>query len=201
MFPPLRLLLPIALLAGVTIGTAQESPPQRVPVSQLIRLDDLEAESVKTPEYNPKVSGMSVQRDGRRSWLQLRVDFRTAPEWMDEVTFTFHVALQGDPEDMPQGSEAVNMFTGTVTYINIPRGDHRATMYLDPNTFLRYGDVRAVAVVANVGGELAGGLVEPESSAASEWWKKRTANSIPLMPRNETPYAFVEIDRQETVKP
>lgn len=196
-----RLVFLTALFMGGSFCAAQEAQPPRVPANRLIDLRDVEADELKSPEYRVDVSGMSVQRDGRREWLQVRLDFRTAPEWLDEVTLTFHLALQGDPDDMPPGSEAVNMFTGTVTYINVPEGDHQATLYLDPHTFLRYGDVRAVAVVANINGELAGGIVDPESSAASRWWEKQTPNTVPLLARSDTPYAFVEVDRQLTVKP
>jgi hypothetical protein len=186
------------LLAGSLRLTAQPAVTAP-PAAQLLRVESVDAGSVVTPQYDVNVRGMSTQRDGRRSWLMVVSEYKTAPEWIDEVTVTFYVALRGDPEDLPEGAKPVNLFSGTVTYMNVKKGDHQATMFLDPNTFERFGEVEAVAVVINVDGQLAGGMADPRTTV--KWWERETPNAIPLLKRNESPWALIEMEQHETIKP
>jgi len=197
----LRLFLLISCFLGSLACAQGGRNGQQVPVNRLVRLDEIEAEAVNSPEYEVDVRGMSVQGDGRKEWLMVRAEYRTAQEWFDEVTVTFYVVLRGDPENMPEGSKPVNMFTGTVTYINVPQGEHEATMFLDANTFARYGEPTHVAALINIRGELAAGGADPESSARAQWWNQESPHEISLLPRNETPWAFIEIDKHDTIKP
>jgi len=176
---------------------AQNTP--EIPVSQLIRVQDVDAGSVNTPQYDVSVRGMSIQRDGRRDWLMARAEYKTSQEWTDEITVTFYVVLKGDPDDLPEGARPLNMFSGTVTYMNVKKGDHVATMFLDPNTFERFGDIEAVAVIFNIDGQLAGGATEPSTNV--KWWERESPNAIPLLNRSESPWALIEMERHETIKP
>jgi hypothetical protein len=93
------------------------------------------------------------------------------------------------------------MFTGTVTLVNVPESRQAVTsMYLDPYTLMRYGEITNAAVVININGELAAGMAEPASSAQSQWWTKMTPNQTQLLNISETPYAFVEIDKQFSIQ-
>lgn len=169
--------------------------------STLINVRGVRFDSIFTPEFSFSLRGQSTQRDGRRQWLQVSSEFDTSPEWMDEVTLTFYVVLRADPRNFPEGAPPVNMFTGTVTYINVRRGRHTATMFLDPNTFERFGTPQAVAVVYNIGGRQAGGDVQPRNTQESRWWTTQTPHGIPLLNRSETPFALVEIERNLTIQP
>jgi hypothetical protein len=190
------LVLVTVLVPGLLL---KAQAPTQVPVSQLLRVKDVDAGSVNTPQYDVSVRGMSIQRDGRRDWLMLFAEYETALEWTDEITVTFYVVLKGEAEDLPEGSKPLNLFSGTVTYMNVKKGnDHVATMFLDPNTFERYGKVEAVAVVFSINGQETG-KTEPASNV--KWWEREAPNAIPLLNRSESPWALIEMERHGTIKP
>jgi hypothetical protein len=191
----------IILLASAFSAAPIHAQQARAPVSveQLIQLRKIEADEVSTPQFDFNVRGMSTRRDGRRDWLMLRAEYRTALEWTDEVTVTFYVVLRGEVENLPRGADNPNMFTGTVTYMNVKKGDHEATMFLDHNTFERYGDVVATAAVVTINGQDAGFLADPQPN--SPWWKTQPPVSIPLLTRAESPWALIEIEKHDTIKP
>jgi hypothetical protein len=178
---------------------AQTPPP---PAANLLRVTDIEAEEISTPDYDASVRGRSTSRDGRLEWLQVRAEYATSQEWTDQVTFTFYVALRGEAENLPEGASPTNVFSGSVSLINVPKGkDHVVDMFLDPYTFARYGEVFAVAVEVEVNGQPAALSTDPESLAARRWWESETPNVVPLMTRYESPYRLIEIDKQGVLQP
>ena len=189
------------LLLGISRLTAQPTGPE-IPPSQMIRLRSIEAKTINSPEYSVDVRSESVKRDGSLKWLMVEAIYDTMPKWTDEITLTFYVVLEGKPEDLPEGAKKFNLFSGSVTVVNVPKTkEAETTMFLDPYTLARYGEPTHVAVVINIDGQLAAGMAEPSSSAESQWWTKETPNQTPLLTRDKTPYAFVEIDKQNTIKP
>lgn len=191
----------MAFLSLATLRAQPAAPVGGVDPATLINIRGVRFDTVFTPEFSFNQRGMSTQRDGRRQWLRVSSEFETAPEWMDEVTVTFYVVLRANPGNIPEGANPNNLFTGTVTYVNVRRGRHNTTMFLDPNTSDRFGTPQAVAVVYNVGGRPAGGDVQPRSTQESRWWTTMTPNAMPLLNRSETPFALVEIEQFNTVKP
>lgn len=186
------------------LGTFQlkaQNSGQVVAAKDLIRLRSVEAEPISSPNYAVEIRSQSVSRDGQLKWLRVQTEYDTAKKWTDEITITFYVVLKGKVADLPEGAPELNMFTGTVTLVNVPKSRQAQTsMYLDPYTLARYGEVSNAAVVININGELAAGLAEPSSSAQSQWWTKMTANQTQLLNISETPYAFVEIDKQFSIQ-
>jgi len=186
------------------LGTFQlkaQTPSDQIPAKDMIRLRDVTAEAIRTPNYSVDIQSQSVTRDGIRRWLRIQAVYDTSQDWTDEITFTFYVVLKGKAKDLPEGAPELNMFTGTVTVVNVPKSRQAVTaMYLDTFTLARYGEVSNAAVVININGELAAGLAEPSSSAQSQWWTKMTANQTQLLNISETPYAYVEIDKQFSIQ-
>ncbi len=186
----------ISLFASALVHAQAPATP---PATALVNIRSVQGAPVKTPEYSVGVSGMSTKRDGRQNWLMVSAEYDIIPAWSDEITFTFYVVLEAKAGDLKPGSPEKNMFTGTVTYMNVKRGRHMATMFLDPNTFERYGRPIAVAVVANLEGQPAGGAANPSTQTA--WWSSQTPVAIPLLRRDESPFRFVEIEAHNTIKP
>jgi hypothetical protein len=175
---------------------------QTPPAANLINIREVTAEPISSPNYDIQVRGRSPVRDGRREWLQVIAEYDTALEWTDQITFTFYVALTGEASDLPEGSKTTNVFSGTVTYVNVPEARKQTVdMFLDANTYQRYGKVIAVALEVQVNGQNAAFMTEPKSLEARRWWETETPNVIPLLPRSETPYQMMEIDRQGTQQP
>lgn len=188
-------------LLGISHLYAQTAVTE-IPVTQMIRLRTVEAKPVSSPQYAVDIRAESIKRDGSLKWLMVKAVYDTYPNWTDEITLTFYVVLKGKPENLPVGAKEINLFSGTVTVVNVPKSKEAETaMFLDPYTLARYGEPTHVAVVMNINGQLAAGMAEPAASAASQWWTKETPNQTPLLTRDKTPYAFVEIDKQNTIKP
>lgn len=195
-----RVLIISCFLFGAFQLKAQNSG-QRVPAKDLIRLRSVEAEVISSPNYSVDIRSTSVSRDGLRKWLRVQAEYDTAKEWTDQITFTFYVVLKGDKDDLPEGAPELNMFSGTVTVVNVPESRQAVTsMFLDPFTLARYGEVTNVAVVININGELAAGMAEPSSSAQSQWWTKMSPNQTQLLNISDTPYMLVEIDKQFNIQ-
>lgn len=192
-------LLSLVIFPAHGAARAQEAS-DRDP-SSFISVRSVRFDAVSTPDFQYNVRGVSTRRDGRRDWLQLTTEYDQDLPWLDELTISFYVVLNADQRNFPEGSPLVNMFTGSVTYQNIKRGRHRSTMFLDPNTLERFGRPSAVAVVYNVQGRPAGGDVQPQATAASRWWTTQTPHSIRLLNRSESPWALVEIEQFQTLKP
>ena len=194
-------MLLLACLAGMAMAQAPEGK------QEVIRLRRLEWQGgdaeIETPEYRTSVS-RGVTRQG--IWRQFMVDYDTREEWTDELTFEFHVLALG----LVDGKKAYSYYTARVSYIDIPEGRrHMATVFLRPNTIQRYGKPAAFAVEIFHKGE----LVARESEAATKlpemWWKDAkvveselvSKRDNYLLNRAQTPFAFVDVDAYETIKP
>ena len=193
--------LAAALIVSVMAGNAFGQQAPAPDASNLINIRGVAHMSTFTPDFSYNLRGQSTRRDGRAGWLQVAAEFESAPAWIDELTVTFYVVLRGNPRNIPEGQNPVNMFTGSVTYMNVKQGRHMANMFLDPNTFERYGTPEAVAVVFEVDGRQAGGKVEPQRTAESRWWTTQTPLPIALLRRDQTPFSLVEIEQNLTIKP
>ena len=193
----LYLTLPFALLRT---GYAQTTPPN---ASSSIRLTELDANEVAAPDYSGRARGLVTGGHSSENWLQVVLKFDTAAEWTDEITFTFYLALQGDPENLPEGSKPVNVFSGTVTLYNVPgERDHMVDTFLDANTFERYGKIFAIAALAEVNGEPPVLLTkQPGSLQGRLWWESENPNFIELLSRYDSPYRLIEVDEQGTIQP
>ncbi len=125
------------------------------------------------------------------------VEYDTAPEWTEQLDFTFYVVLQGkDPR--------YQLLRGTVSCVNVPRGSrHKEVMYLHPSTLGRYGTVyRAGVEIKHKGVSVA---VESSDQGKGRWWED--PNLLPgirdglVLNRLQTPFAFLQYDEYEAINP
>lgn len=181
------------LLQGVGGALAQQpAPAPSVPL--IIR--KITPTKVSTPEYQLRKN----QFVGRtRDWFQITVDYDTAPTWVDEATFTYYVlVLNKKPEP---GVNPRTLFKGEVSYINIERGKHKSDIYLHPSTASRFGDIERVAVQVSVGGRLVAMEGVPSGTVQQRWWESFSPQSGYLLNRKETPFAMINFDDYEAIKP
>ncbi len=157
---------------------------------------------VATPQYRTSIPQGRV-RAGH--WGQITVTYNSVPEWLDEISFQYYAFLMreargADPE--------YHLVRGAVTYMDIPRGrDKQSTVFLRPNTLERYGRVIGVAVeiihrgqtIVTESQELPRSVVD----GRPEWWRSPnlTARDGHILNRSQTPFAFVNFDEYETIKP
>lgn len=115
-----------------------------------------------------------------RKWIVLESKYQTTAKWQDQLTFTWHVLLEtksatekdkGDKEKLAPYS----YFSTSVTYANIPKGSHAASVCLHPSYLERFGEAKAIGlVITNAEGELLAGCSESEIQAIkpnSKWWE------------------------------
>ncbi len=113
----------------------------------------------------PRLEGKSsigrVRTGKARTWIVLEHPyevFRDTSEFtgaVDQLTFTWHVVLDNEKADSKkEKSQAVresekrySYFTQSITYHNIPRGNHATSVCLHPSYYEQYGEPVAVGIV------------------------------------------------------
>ncbi len=85
-----------------------------------------------------------------RQWIVLETKYTTMAKWQDELTFTWHVLLDGskakekDPRNPPS---AYSYYTAQVRYVDIKKGSHMASVCLPPSVLERFGEPCTVTVI------------------------------------------------------
>ena len=148
-----------------------------------------------TPRYEMKPA-IPMQRT--RNWFSLTVTYDVNPpgnsEWIDELTFTYYVLVR------QKGGAQPMLLKGEVTYINIAKGRGLlADIFLHPSTLARYGEVDRVAVLVSTRGQLLAGESLPTSN--QRWWEQLPPTEGLLLSRQQTPFAMVNFDDYEAIKP
>ncbi|MGB8354418.1 MAG: Amuc_1102 family pilus-like protein [Chthoniobacteraceae bacterium] len=183
------LLLPL-LLSLVSLASAQvPAAPQKGDVA--INNNGILPTGVKTPEY--MLSSGPIKRSKSLTWLEIEVQYATAPVLIDELTFEYSILMNGQ------------LLTGTSTYVNIAKGrEHYAVVYISPaaiDTIMGGLPFTASALqnvqvrVTHQGQELDTRALR---SAALPNVQQRTGI---ILNKPETPFAPLFWDRYETLKP
>lgn len=188
----------------------------QVPLNTAVTVTKIEPTFVDSPKIG---GGYSKKSSGRPSpWLEVEVTFDRAanprePLFLEELTINYYVLLK---------NEAVNedrkptMLTGSVTHVHIPqeKGLHSA-MFVSPRALQRFFGgkvpVNAQQAIVDAGvsisgkdGVLAIGSWKSQPRGDKGWWDNAelyTATPGFLLNKNETPFAPLEWDYFETIKP
>lgn len=184
-------LLGLVLCATLGLSAACAFGQVAAPGADIIRIRKMVPTKEKTPLYT---TSMRTQTSGRQpDWWRATVEFDTAPEWIDELEFTFYAYLEDQ-----SARNAPKMFRGVVTYMNVPKGRHLADIFLQPSFIARMGVVKQLAVVVKHQGV----VVATESSATTpNWWDTMPPVDGVLLNRAQTPFALVDYDAYNFIKP
>lgn len=187
--------LGLSLVSGPTYAQA----PAAAPTGRPLVIRKIKGEQVRTPEYQAKNVGAQSRS---RAWYKIEVSYDVEPDWLDEVTFTYYVVVKAK-EPIPGRNSLWTLFKGEVTYVNIEKGrDKRSDIYLHPSTLARFGAVERVAAVVSVGGRMVAMEGEPALAGPNpRWWEQLTPQDGYLMNRMQTPFAMINFDDYEAVKP
>lgn len=174
---------------GTMGGPSMSSSSSPSSGSSILRLKRVpQEEAMKTPVYKTSLNSSSTSP---KTWWHGYVEYETAPEWIDELEFTYYVYI----EDAK--TRTTPMFRSTVTYVNIPKGKHLSDVFLHPDTLARYGKPKYVAVVV----KHQGAVVASESTASQpNWWDRFSPIDGVLLPRTMTPFAVLDYDDFPSVK-
>ena len=184
----------LLLAAGAALAQTRVAAPRAE-----IRIRDLpkmgRASLARSPEYQSNVR-RTVSGSARREWALLEVGYETLPEWIDELSFTFHVMTQ-------DAQKQFHFFETTVVYVDIGRGSHAACVVLPPAAVARFGEPNAFGVEIFAGGER---VAFKGVGPAEEWWKligdkpNIAKHAGYLVDRSKTPFAWAFIDDYEVVR-
>ena len=101
-----------------------------------------------------------------RNWIVLESKYTTDAKCIDQLTFAWHVLLETKSATSKDKEGQAKMapysyFNTTVTYSNIPRGTHAASVCLHPSYLEQYGEPKAVGLVItdSSGNEVSGDSV------------------------------------------
>jgi len=163
--------------------------------TDVLRIRRIEGNTSRAPQY--QVTGGT--RTTRQSpWLEVRTEFEVAPEWLDEVTFTYYIVLRN--RRPREGEAEYNLFRGENTYVNVARTrTGQSSVYLHPSTLQRYGDLERVGVVVSSQGRVLGMASNPSSE--QRWWEQLPPRAGFVLNRMQTPWAMVNFDDYEAMKP
>jgi len=202
------LMVSLFLSVRAGYGQGQVAPGETPgPVSEKIRIRRLEGlggrATVKTPEYDTNMPGSATPS---AEWVRIRCQYDTAPEWIDELAFTYYAMGVTEVE----GKRAYSMYKKTVRYSDIEEGrSHLSVVYLRPKAVERYGELVAVAVEISLGGQVVAVERENESKdLPADWWKNPAVTDAKivtqrdgyLLNRLETPFAFINYDDYEDIR-
>ena len=157
---------------------------------------------VASPDFEGKVKGPGRNSGRGKRWAALEVEYVTAPEWLDEAAFTFHV-MSIDPYE----KNVIHYYTCSVTYVDIAKGEHGACVMLPPSAVARYGEPIAFGVEIEVDGKQV--AVDSEGQGKGKpWWtmldtlkgSKVMRHSGILQDRSKTPFGLTHIDEYEAVR-
>jgi len=202
----LTALLFLLLMASMAFAQARRAPAG-AGADDNVRLRKLGWQGgdakIDTPQYDTTASRGVTKRG---EWWQFSVQYDTKEEWTDELAFEFHVLSLG----LIDGKKAYSYYTTRVSYIDIAKGrGHLATVFLRPNAIERYGMPVAFAVEIHHKGEMIAQETEAATKLSKVWWKdpnvvdSALVSKRPkyLLNRAQTPFAFVDVDLYETIKP
>lgn len=194
----------VAVLVHVAAAQQRAAAPTATGGDSVIRIRELTGlgarARVSTPRYTVNVSGSG--RGEAKEWVQLAVEYDTAPEWIDQLTFQYYVLLAKGGRGGPM---EYALLRGGETYMDVAAGKkHLSTMYVRPTAVPRYGEVAAVAVeVLYQGNVIAKQDIKAIEQLPDQWWTnpKLAVKEGYLLRRQDTPFWFANYDDfEETVR-
>jgi hypothetical protein len=197
----------VLLVAPSLYAQRDQQPRARVTI------EDMEFEYIKTPQYelgsNPRTQNTNDD------WLRITAEYtaETADEeWLDNVTFNWHVLLIG-------GETPRLLMHKSVTYMDIetedPNEKHFATILIRPATLKRYyGETRRISernilvyleVLVDKFRISEYTFAKGNPKVPERWWQFREPDvniiELGLLTRMETPFAPLDFEVYEYIKP
>jgi hypothetical protein len=158
------------------------------------KINKIERDFITTPQYN--YNGGEQKRESRQRWLRIDVQFTTVPDYTDELTFKYYVAING------------KVLSGEVTHVHILAGrEHWSVMYVPPHAlaYILQGRQANTTSIENIAVQLLQkGEAKDELSlerAKLHWFADFPALTGFVLNKSETPFAPLFSDFYEEIKP
>lgn len=200
------------LLAGVLAGWAWAPSVAAQDGAETVKINKIECKKVKAPRYgettDPRAGG-KPQED----WWRITAEYSTAggrggsfdgrTSYHDEVTIDWSVLI-------PRRNAKEILLKRSVTYVDVQdrSSDHYADLYLRPGFIARYlsTSARTSDLIYRIQVKINGRTVTTYRSDRDNdrWWESEPPRVVvkdELMTRNETPFAPLDSDFYEQIKP
>ncbi len=197
----------VFIMLALALPARGQQPPAAEPPQ--FRLDKIEIDDdLLSPSYDA-----SDRQAGTRDlhWVQILAEYETLggeDGWIDNLTFDWYVLLL-------EGRVPRLVMTESVTYMDVKsEEEHRAVVYIRPRPIMRYYDDRGrisrrdviIHLDVKVGTFVIGSFDFPEQrpdDIPARWWESPRVNLIEgaLLSRNKTPFAPLNYDYYEYIKP
>ncbi|HEV7402953.1 MAG TPA: Amuc_1102 family pilus-like protein [Chthoniobacteraceae bacterium] len=156
-----------------------------------VKIEKISPSVVKTPQFALQGGG-TIKRSKDLDWLEVEVEFQTAPEIIEELSFNYKIQINGQ------------LLVGQVDHVDIPKGrDHFSVAYIAPRVLdkvmngknLTSAAVQGIWVDATKQGQVISTL-------------STTKTAVPNLPqvtgkvlnKSQTPFAPLWYDRYEALK-
>ena len=159
--------------------------------------------TVSTPN-TPQIAysgGAPIKASTPQSWLESEVEFKSAVDFTDELTFKYYIYL----ETGKAGSG--KCLVGTVAHTNIPKGTRLySVMYVSPRSLEHFAGgkfnssmVQEVTIqILNKGQVIAQKSLK---NTQGEWWTRCEQVQGVLLNKNQTPFSSIYWDHFVEIKP
>lgn len=144
-----------------------------------------------------KITAIEVQRaklpNAKSDWTKVICRISNSGGWVDGLSFNFSVLVQLTGS----GADKFRVLSGGCTYMNVPKGNSEAIMYLSPNATLRFGTPVAVNVEVFRGDRPLEDFrwKSNSSSVDPNWLTKYSTYQGILLNMPSTPWIFSDIER------
>lgn len=195
-----------------TSGIAQQAT-----LNSEIQITKIEPTFIDSPKIS--AGGYTKRSTGRPGpWLEVEVTFDRnvvpkAPKYADELTINYYVLLKNERFTV---DKKPTLLTGSITHVHIPqeKGLH-SVVFLSPRAFASFFDGKPPATaqqavtdvgvtISGKGGLLAISTAKGTVKGDKGWWDAPDSfTSTPgvLLNKSETPFAPLEWDFYEAIKP
>ncbi len=201
---------------GMAVAKGKDA---RVAITRKAQLGAVCLQSAPSANGN---TNLKVSRKPRQ-WIVPELEYQTAADWQDELTFTWHVLLDSKsakqrdkPSKDKEPVSRYSYYTTSVRYMNIPKGAHGASVVLPPSILERFGEPVVISVrIFNKEGDVLDGQDEGASNLKmpENWWENDGVFSVTdkktgallitrrqgLLDRSKTIFALVNPDDYEMV--
>ena len=154
-----------AKAAAAAADDEDAGPDARVKIDLFPKLG--RASTLSAPSLSGESSIGNVFNKPRK-WIVLEAKYQTYDKVVDQLTFTWHVLLDTKTattkdKDALAKRAPYSYLTQRVTYVNIPKGSHAASVCLHPSYYEQYGEPKAVGIViTDANGKVLAGDCESE---------------------------------------
>ena len=183
-----------------------------------ILIDKIDISEKQAPKYN--LNGSDPKSESSRKWVIIEAELQSLPDWADEVTLKYYVAVNYDPNTKINGvpvsrlpaDQQFDVLEATVTIVNMERNagtgkKNIVPVFMDSNTRRRYNSGALNQFIPEVAVEVYyKGVPQDRKWMKSEqrsgrFWERKPPRRGILLNLTQSPWWPAFSEHYEQVKP